>query len=189
MTVQEIADFAGRARSTVHRHLQVREACNEGLRAEHDAAREARGPAWPPTRWQRRYKEVQDFFKTNGRLPAVDGDEAERDLEKWLKSQRTLHRRGALPAIRITLMDMIPNWDVSSPRTTLDDHWRDRLCDLTAFVAESGQMPRYKKYSDESEHVLGVWLHTQHQARAEGRLLSWRLGALDSALSGWHSRQ
>lgn len=160
MTVQEIADFTGRARSTVHRHLRLRERSSEGLRAAHDAARKALGPDWPPTRWQHRYKEVQDFCKSNGRLPTVDGDEIERDLVNWVRSQRTLHRRGALSAIRITLMDMIPDWDVTPPRTSLDDHWQDRLCELVVFVAETGQMPRYKKFSGEHEHVLGVWLHT-----------------------------
>ena len=189
MTVQEIADFTGRARSTVHRHLQLRERVSEDLRAVHDAAKEARGPDWPPTRWQRRYKEVQVFYKSNGRLPASDCDKVERDLANWIRSQRTLHRRGALPAIRVTLMDMVPGWDATPPRTTLDDHWRDRLCELVTFVAETGQMPRYKRFSGEHEHVLGVWLHTQHQARAEGRLMSWRLEALDASLSGWQSRQ
>ncbi|WP_268243650.1 helicase associated domain-containing protein [Arthrobacter sp. AQ5-05] len=195
MTVQEIAEFTGRARSTVHRHLQVRESRGEDLRVVHDAAREALGPDWPPTRWQHRYKEVQDFYKANRRLPSVNSEKTEYDLAIWLRSQRTLRRRGALPSIRITLMDMIPDWDASPPsdatsrRTALDDHWRDRLRDLVAFVAESGQMPRYKKYGDELERVLGVWLHTQHQARAEGKLLSWRLEALDATLSGWHSRQ
>ncbi|ALE04614.1 hypothetical protein AL755_02995 (plasmid) [Arthrobacter sp. ERGS1:01] len=189
MTVQEIVDFTGRARSTVHRHLQLRERVNEGLRAVHDSAREARDPDWSPTRWQYRYKEVQDFCKSNGRLPAVHGDEVEHGLASWVRSQFTLHRRGALPAIRITQMDMAPGWDETPPRTALDDHWRNRLCELAVFVAETGQMPGYKKFSGEHEHVLGVWLHTQHQARAEGRLLAWRLEALDASFSGWRSRE
>lgn len=189
MTVREIADVTGRARSTVHRHLQIRERSCAGLRAVHYAARTARGPDWPSTRWQHRYKEVQDFFRANGRLPAVEGDEVEHDLATWLRSQRTLHRHGALPAIIVTLMDMIPGWDTTPPRTALDDHWRDRLCELVVFVAETGQMPRYKKFSREHEHVLGVWLHTQHQARAEGRLLAWRLEALNASFSGWRSRE
>jgi len=79
---------------------------------------------------------------------------------------------------------MIPDWDATPARTTLDSQWRNRLRELLAFIAETGQLPRYKKYSGEQEHVLGVWLHTQHQARAEGRLLLWRLEALDASLSG-----
>lgn len=181
MTVQEIADFTGRARSTVHRHLQLRERSRGDLLVVHDAP----GRLAAPTGYPRAGSTCTRKSKTNGRLTTVDGDEAERDLETWLRSQRTLHRRGALSPIRITLMDMIPDWDVTLPRTGLDDHWRDRLHDLVAFVAESGEMPRYKKYSDEREHVLGVWLHIQHQARAEGRLLSWWLEALDSNLSSW----
>ncbi|WP_425864747.1 Helicase associated domain protein [Arthrobacter sp. TWP1-1] len=187
MTVQEIADFTGRARSTVHRHLQVREDAGARLRAVHEAARLARGPDWPTTRWQHCYKAAQEFYKLNGRLPIDDDVAAEHKLVAWLDSQRATHRSGALSAIKVTLMDMIPGWEGTAPQTILDDRWRQRLEELVAFVAETGRMPRYKRHSSEHEHALGVWIHTQHQRRAECRLLDWRLAALDAAVPGWHS--
>lgn len=186
MTVREIADYTGQPRSTVHRHLQVRESLVEDLRAVHDAAREALGPDWPSTRWQHSYKATQDFYATHGRLPA-DSEVAEHDMAQWIGTQRTLHRSGHLPDVKITLMDMLPGWDAAAPRTTLDDNWRARLSQLQAFVTETGHLPHYRKHVSEHEHVLGVWLHTQHQRRAEGRLLPWRLEALDAAVPGWHS--
>lgn len=188
MTVQEIADLTGRARSTVHRHLQVRDAAGAGLRAVHEAARLARGPDWPTTHWQHNYKAAQDFYKLNGRLPKADDDvAAEHKLVAWLGTQRAAHRSGALPAIKVTLMGVIPDWERTVHHTTLDDRWRKRLDELVTFVAEAGRMPRYRRYSSEHEHALGVWLHTQHQRRGESRLSAWRLVALDAAVPGWHS--
>lgn len=187
MTVREIADYTGQPRSTVHRHLQVREALVMDLRAVHDAAREARGPDWPSTRWQHTYKATQDFFAAHGRLP-FDTDSVERPLALWLRMQHNRHRAGTLPAVQVVLMDMITGWDVQLPGpTSLDGLWRERLAELVSFVEESGYMPHYKRHSSEGERVLGVWLHTQHQRRSEGRLLPWRLEALDDAVPGWRS--
>lgn len=187
MTVRGIADYTGRARSTVHRHLQVRETLVEDMRAVHDAAREARGHDWPATRWQHAYKATQDFLRATGRLPAAGGDEAENELASWIRNQLALHGSGHLPGIKVTLMAMLPGWDSMAPRTDLDARWRQRLSQLVAFITETGHLPRYKRYDSEHEHVLGVWLHTQHQWRAEGRLLPWRLQALNSAVPEWHS--
>lgn len=187
MTVREIPDLTGRPRSTVHRHLQVRETYDHEIRAIHDVANAARGPDWPTTHWQRRYKATQIFLAANGRLPKVEGDEDESSLARWVRRQRALHIRGELPDIQITLMDMLPDWTHRDPSANRDHHWRERLTHLQAFVAETAAMPRYKRYDSENERVLGVWLHTQHQRRAEGRLNQWRLEALDEALPGWHS--
>lgn len=187
MTVHEISDYTGRARSTIHRHLQNRDAAGEGLRAVHDAARLALGPDWPTTRWQHCYKDIQDFFRVNGRLPTANDGENEQKLATWLHAQRTLHRSGDLPAIKVTLMDMIPDWEGTTWQMTRDDRWRQRLDELVAFVAKAEHMPRWLRHSSEHEHGLGVWLHTQDQRRAEGRLLEWRLVALDAAVPGWLS--
>lgn len=54
LTVREIADRVGWARSTVQRHLQVRESHIPGLRATHTVARAKRPPGW-----QRRSKQEQ----------------------------------------------------------------------------------------------------------------------------------
>lgn len=187
MTVQEIADYTHRARSTVHRHLQVREIYSTDLRAVHEAALAARDPGWPNTHWRRSYKAVQDFHRAHGRLPEASDGADKTALEKWIARQRSLNRRGELPAIKVTLMDNIPGWDIPSRAQRADAHWLERLNQLQTFVAEHERCPRYKRHTTEHERVLGVWLHTQHQARAEGRLLPWRQEHLDAALPNWHS--
>jgi IS30 family transposase len=52
LTVREISNRVGWARSTVHRHLQVREGHIPGLRATHEAALATR-----PSGWQRYSKQ------------------------------------------------------------------------------------------------------------------------------------
>ncbi|SEE29122.1 IclR helix-turn-helix domain-containing protein [Arthrobacter alpinus] len=187
MTVREISDLTGRPLSTVHRHLQVRQIYDDEIRSIHDAANAARDPGWPTTHWQRRYKATQIFLAANARLPAVGSDEEESSLARWVAHQRALHIRGELPDIQITLMDMLPGWTYREPSVNRDEHWRHRLADLQAFVTETGSLPRYKRYDSEHEYSLGVWLHTQHQRRAEGSLKQWRMEALNEALAGWHS--
>lgn len=55
LTVREIAERVGHARSTVHRHLQVREFYIPGLRATHEEALAKRPPGW-----QQRAKQEQE---------------------------------------------------------------------------------------------------------------------------------
>ncbi|WP_121866065.1 helicase associated domain-containing protein [Glutamicibacter nicotianae] len=67
----------------------------------------------------------------------------------------------------------------------LDERWSERFEALREFVAESGQFPRYRTYTSETEHSLGIWLHNQHQRRTEGKLAAWRRDALDHEFAGW----
>ncbi|AIX99750.1 hypothetical protein ART_0152 [Arthrobacter sp. PAMC 25486] len=187
MTVREISDYTGRPRSTVHRHLQVREQYSDDFRAMHDAAKAARGPGWPTISWQHRYKELQDFTREHGRLPRRDGDLAERLLAGWLAEQRREHRRETLSDTKAALLGVLPGWDIPPRQRAADKQWRKRLAQLVAYVAEHGHLPRYRRHTTEHERILGVWLHTQHQARAEERLQDWRVDTLDQALPRWHS--
>lgn len=171
MTVQEIADYTQRARSTVHRHLQVRETYSTDLRALHEAAHAARNPGWPNTHWRRSYTAVQDFHRKHGRLPETTDGPERAALAEWVARQRSLHRCGKLPAIKVRLMDVFPGWDISPRAQRADTHWLERLNQLQTFVIEHQQLPRYKGHTTELERVLGVWLHAQHQARAKERLL------------------
>ncbi|MHA7177354.1 helix-turn-helix domain-containing protein [Arthrobacter sp. Sr24] len=68
LTVREIADRVGWARSTVQRHLQVRESHLPGLRATHEAARAKRPPGW-----QRHAKQEQQRADDDTRAGAGSG--------------------------------------------------------------------------------------------------------------------
>ena len=165
--------------------LQVRRECDGGLLAAHEQARAAAGPQWPKVAWRARYVEMQTFVRAEGRFPARTG--VEKPLAAWLATQRAALAAGALPSPHRALLDALPGWDMPPARTAADARWRDRFTQLQAFVAEHGHWPRWRRHGSEHERVLGVWLHTQHQWRGNGRLAQWRPEALDQALPGWHS--
>lgn len=187
LTVREIAHWCRQHDNTVRLHLQIREKYWPGFRSTHEAALAARGPARPTTAWRRRHAEATMFHIRNIRLPH-HADTDERGLAAWITVQRTAYQQGQLSTPKIVLMGKIPGWNVSPRRRQLDEHWRSRLAELIAFTAATGSMPRWRRHNSEAERVLGVWLHTQHQARAEDTLPQWRLDALDTAFPAWASR-
>lgn len=187
LTVREIADRCTQKRNTVHLHLQVREQYQPGLRATHDAAFAVRDPDSPTPVWRRRLKEAQDFLAIHGRLPHHDGDPVEASLYTWISTQRRAHNRGTLSTPKIVLLGSIPGWDASNRQRELDQQWLTRLDQFKDYTVTTGHLPRYKNYATEHEHTLGVWLHVQHQKRAEKTLRPSRLEALDLAHPAWRS--
>lgn len=189
LTVSEIAEHCHKHDNTVRQHLAVRERHTPGVRAEHDVAIRERAPGWPTTSWRRRLAEAQAFTDTHGRLPGSRGDDAERSLYKWLSAQRKDLRDGALSTTKAVLLDTISEWHTPTHQSVRDSRWNARLAQLVTYIAEAEQMPRWRHHTTDLEHTLGVWLHVQHQARAEGRLLPQRESELDAATPDWHSRE
>lgn len=187
LTVREISGRCDQKRNTIHLHLQVREQYQPGLRARHEAAFAARDPDSPTTAWRRRMKETENFLATHGRLPQYDGDPIEKSLHTWLSEQRRTHHRGTLSTPKRVLLDSLPGWDASSRQLELDQQWLTRLTQFKDYIAATGQLPRYKNYETEHEHTLGVWLHVQHQKRAEKTLRPSRLEELNATYPDWRS--
>src|SRR5690606_38799320 len=106
----------------------------------------------------------------------------ELSLVQWVALQRNAYRRGGMSAAKIVLLDQLEDWAVDVPQQRRDEHWRNMLNAVSAYVDSTGQMPRYKTYATEHEHRLGVWLHHQHQTRTENTLPAWRLAALNEAV-------
>lgn len=187
LTAREIADRCHQNIATVHRHLRMREKYEPGFHAKHQAALASRDPDRPSTRWRQRLYEALDFQATHQRLPDRSEDPREQSLHEWILDQRNAYRQGQMSVAKIVLLEDLQDWAVDTQRMMLDEHWRNQLARLTDFVASTGRFPRYKEYSSEQERVLGVWLHTQHQRRAEDRLLPWRKAAMDAAFPVWAS--
>lgn len=188
LTVREIADRCHQNVATIHLHLQVREKYSPGLRATHEAALAGRDPDRPTTVWRRRLDEALAFQAAQQRLPRSSGEGVEGSLARWVANQRTAYLSGRMSAAKLTLLDELEGWQVHPQREHQDEKWRATLAAFTAYVATTGEMPRYKNYASEHEHTLGVWLHVQHQRRAADTLLPWRLEALDTAVPSWRSR-
>ena len=86
------------------------------------------------------------------------------------------------------LLGSLPGWDTSSRQPELDQQWLTRLTQFKDYLTATGQLPRYKNYETKHEHTLGVWLHVQHQKRAEKTLQPWRQEALNTTRPDWRSR-
>lgn len=187
LTAREIADRCHQNIATVHLHLRVREKYAPGFHAAHAAALASRDPDRPSIKWRQRLQQALEFQATHDRLPRSGENSVEQSLYKWIADQRGAYRKGQMSVAKIVLLDDLRDWTDDTKQLKLDEKWRVQLAQLSDFVAATGRLPRYKKYSSEQERVLGVWLHTQHQRRAEDRLLPWRKAALDAAFPRWQS--
>lgn len=188
LTAREIADRCKQNIATVHLHLKNREKYDPDFFAKHTAALEARGPHRITTQWRRRVKEVQDFYAACGRLPSHGGESAERSLAEWIAEQRRLFERNELPQAKLVLLEPLPDWTINARRQEREMQWRNKLALLVDFVSTEQRMPRYRTYATEEEHALGIWLHNQHQRRAENRLELRKLEALNEAVPNWRRR-
>jgi hypothetical protein len=93
-----------------------------------------------------------------------------------------------MSAPKIILLDGLVGWSIDVRQQERDQIWRAKLTSLIEFTATYNRTPRYKNHSTEAERVLGVWLHIQHQKRAEGTITPWRLEMMDAAFIHWQSR-
>ncbi|QCY47750.1 Hypothetical protein GcLGCM259_2035 [Glutamicibacter creatinolyticus] len=187
LTVREIADRCRQNIATVSLHLRVREKYSPGLRDTHEAALAARGPDRPSTLWRKRLTEALAFQDMHQRLPRSDGDEIERSLAHWVADQRLSYMKGRMSVPKIVLLDDLRDWHINAHQQELDQKWRYQLAAVREFINYTGRLPRYSKFESEHERILGVWLHNQHQRRAENTLQHWRLAALNETLPSWHS--
>lgn len=188
LTAREIADRCKQNIATVHLHLKNRERYEPDFYLKHVEALEARGPHRITTQWRRRMQEAQDFYSVHGRLPLNAADRPEHSLAMWIAEQRRLFKRNELPQAKITLLEQLPGWKLNVRTQENEMRWKNKLMLFTDFVATEQRMPRYRTYSTPEEHVLGVWLHNQHQRRTQNRLALWKLDALNEAMPGWRSR-
>ena len=188
LTVREIADRCHQNVATVHLHLQVREKYQPGLRAAHESALNDRDPDRPSTKWRKCLEEVIHFQADHGRPPRNEGGSQEQRMSRWIAAQRRAFNQGKMSKAKEVLLDSLSDWLLDTHQQELDERWRVKLLDLQDFVSEFGTMPRYKNFASEREHTLGVWLHNQHQRRAEQKLDEWRLEAINVAIPGWTSR-
>lgn len=188
LTVREIADRCHREVATIRLHLRVREKYDPGLHATHAIALASRDPDRPSTHWRQRLRDVLEFRAVNNRLPSNSAENVERSLARWVAVQRNSYKKGQMSPAKVILLDQLEGWEVNPQQQRRDEDWRAALSAFSAFVASSGEMPRYKNYATEHEHSLGVWLHVQHQRRVENNLQLWRLNALNAAVPFWRSR-
>jgi hypothetical protein len=181
-----IAELEGVAETTVRYHLQIAARADPGIRDEHKAALP---PAAPRTLQAglRNLNHVIAFFRAEGRLPNThEKSPRERALGAWLVHRRREAAGGRLPHIYREGLSVIPGWDRPSTRKADDEaRWQQRLEEIRALRAASGDWPRHQKSDNPKERTLGVWLHGQRIDYRKGRLNPAKEKKLNELLPGW----
>lgn len=179
--VPRIAELTGSRIGTIHRHLEGRRTIDPDLVVARAAA-----PRGPSKVWRLHLAELRDFIATHGRYPTIHGTEDhELFLYRWLSDQRKAHLAQALGWAKAREMGILGDWITTDLEREWDRRWREQLGRVVEFVAEHGRLPRHPKATTETEHVLGIWLATQHHKTHHREILPWRLVAIDIAVPGW----
>lgn len=189
LTAREISDLCGWSLSTVHFHLKRREKYQPGIQSKHVAALAARHPDRLSPQWRKQLALMKEFTETSGRLPETSADANEARLHVWLVSQQRSYTRGEMSPGKIYLLDSLGDWQGMPHKEVLEQHWLKRLHMVADFYSATGRFPRYRSYTTDLEHTLGVWLHIQHQNRSQKMLSIERHRLIDATLPTWKSRQ
>lgn len=176
-----IAALAGARVGTVKRHLERRRAADPGLAAGHTAALRS-----PSEHWLLRLAELVAFIGMHGRFPVIRGSErGEASLYGWLAEQRHALVAQKLTWRQAEALGVLGDWVTTDRERAEDARWRQRLGEVVEFFAEHGRWPRHRTATSGLEHGLGIWLQTQGIETLHGRILPWRLEALNEGLPGW----
>lgn len=189
LTAREIADLCAHSISTVHFHLRKREQYEPGFQSKHLEALRLRHPDRPSTQWRNQLNMMKEFTEKNGRLPISKAGPDEARLHSWLVNQQRSSARGEMSPGKIFLLDSVFEWRTTPRQDVLARHWLERLHMVADYFSQAGHFPRYRNYTTELEHTLGVWLHVQHQNRSQKKLPEERLTKLNETLPGWRSHQ
>ncbi|CAE8652477.1 unnamed protein product, partial [Polarella glacialis] len=108
--------------------------------------------------WKFRFKQMDEFCKTYGRIPRYDTkDEPERTIGVWLHNQRNGMKSGQLEAERrLALLNAHPIVAQRARRwADQSDYWTSKLQELEAFTECNGRLPR------QEENAIGSWIWHQ----------------------------
>lgn len=178
--VPRIAELVGIREGTVRRHLERRRRVDPGLVEARAAA-----PTGASSTWYRHRDELRNFVATHGRFPASRGAEVgERALYVFLSEMRSAHLRQELGWQKAAALGCLGDFIATDLEVERDLHWRERLAEVVAFVGREGRMPAHRGTEGE-EHSLGLFVVTQKNMAAAGRISEERLVRLDEALKGW----
>lgn len=184
IAASKIAADHGVAESTVRYHLAIAARLDPRIKAEHQAALPV-----PPQRLtaagQRNLEDIIAFFNAEGRLP-TRRSAREKTLAAWLHHRRQEAAHGTLSPVYAEALNVIPGWSSPSTKQANDKaRWKQRLAEVSAYRAAGHDWPRHNKTSNQTERVLGVWLHTQRIDYRAGKLTAAKETQLNEVLPGW----
>lgn len=134
---------------------------------------------------RRNLEDIIACYQAEGRLPARRSA-GEKALPDWLCRRRQEAAQGTLSPTYAEALEAIP--DLHRPPTKQADdeaRWRRRLAEVSAYRAAGNEWPRHNKTQNQSERVLGIWLHVQRISDRAGKLESAKKAQLDDIIPGW----
>lgn len=137
---------------------------------------------------RRNVADILAFYEAEGRLPIHGRSARESALAGWLVRRRGQAADGTLSPAYAAAIDTIPGWrDQPSKQEADAARWKQRLTELSAYLAAGNEMPRHNKTDDREERTLGVWLHTQRIDCRAGKLSESETKEkhLNEVIPGW----
>lgn len=185
ITIPKIAAGAGAAESTVRYHLAIAAKVEPQIRDVHRKATPV--PTRITAAGRQNLADVLTLYRGEGRLPTTWGSTArERALGIWLHRRRLDAAKGVLSPIYKEGLEVIPAWHHASTKKADDEaRWKQRLAEVSGYLAGGNDWPRHNKSNVKEERVLGVWLHGQRIDYRAGRLDPAKEAQLDSNIPGW----
>ncbi len=126
------------------------------------------------------------FYEAEGRLPVSGRSRRESTLAEWLTRRRRDAADGTLSPAYPEALDTIPGWREHTAKRAADAaRWKQRLEEVSAWLAVGNDWPRHQKTEAQEELTLGVWLHTQRIDRRAGKLNEAKEARLNEVIPGW----
>jgi hypothetical protein len=125
--------------------------------------------------WNNNFRMLQSFFKKHNSLPSrTSNDQAQRQLARWLETQRQLIKEDSLPLRRKKLIGSL-----GMSENRLEIRWDKTLTEVQAFLKKNGHLPSANSDRNK-ERSLGVWCNRQRTEHNAGRLRLDRLEHIKS---------
>jgi hypothetical protein len=122
-------------------------------------------------RWDEQYENLRQLLAGGGAYPAEGAG-----LGGWINNQRSLRRRGALPADRVEKLEALPHWRWNFHA----DRWDEFYEELRQHLDAGGSYPMQGR-------GVGSWITRQRFEYHRGALTPERIKLLE-ALPGWKWR-
>ena len=128
--------------------------------------------------WQMRYELFKEYVSTEDRIPTLTIIYKNVNIGSWLATQKKLHKKGKLSAVRESLLRSIGVDFEASLQDKFEAQWQENYALLKEYVSLEGRLPPHKAIYKGAN--LGRWLDAQKKLHKKGKLSAVRESLLRS---------
>ncbi|KAL7536840.1 LOW QUALITY PROTEIN: hypothetical protein ACHAXR_007432 [Thalassiosira sp. AJA248-18] len=136
--------------------------------------------------WSRNYKALAEYCSENGDCDIPEKYDDDRELGKWVKTQRDAYSDGMLPEDRVTMLNQIGfNFyhGRKSAWTKKSDPWERRISELKAYKEKAGNTNVPRKFT--LNFGLGDFVYNQRMAYLDKKLSDEKIKSLEDLRFDW----